>query len=686
MKKISLILISAFLLLGAISVVLSIFERVAWDKNFKNVMLVFDGDAFSILGKAGVFFDFPENSAISVSEATLASLTSLGYVQYPPQVNGFKKHVKIKIPRALLFDEPIVRKLKSAQTFQKGNIADILSMSLRKVIFDTLSYQVSGIYDVTINLSEQDVEIELILPLMPEEEEEKLSIGIYLHPEVPHPKRFGYLFRPSGNGLFTEEGIREKLNLVPESPEKNKIIIFQGDSVLGYPNNLPFVAKELEGHLGVPEFSEVEGLAQLSQLVAPEKVFWVHSITPSEVAKMNTDEILARYLRAVKERNPRILYIRPLSADTKKLSDDTLAQKISLTNKEFISQLRKKLQDELGMELSLDLSNPMAFLPLWLKPFIMMLIFLFLILFFWLFFPQSKIAQYLIHPIMLLLAFGLFILSLYFPPEMTLLTEGLGLLMALTAPQVGVNFAYSYLSHRQKNNASKSRLNPISHSLIAFGVVMLLSLAGGLIIFALYHSISVFTKVEVFRGVVLARVLPVFLALFYSYELPTLVTKPIEKNFYTRVDRVFGFPVTYLDLTLILLLFAVLALAVVRAGNEFGFLVSTSERSFRSTLEALFGIRPRNTELIGHLSFIWYFVLLRTYHRSLLLLLAIGMLGMTSVVNTFCHFHTAFQVSFLRATFGLFLSLLAFVLSYIIVQIFCFLLRRVKLYGVGGNA
>ncbi len=163
-----------------------------------------------------------------------------------------------------------------------------------------------------------------------------------------------------------------------------------------------------------------------------------------------------------------------------------------------------------------------------------------------------------------------------------------------------------------------------------------------------------------------SRFLPPLLALMFCYSLHTFSQSPASWNLYLRINRLFGYPVNYLDLALLLILTAGLALAVLRSGNEFGFLVTGAEKGLRGSLEAIFGVRPRNTEIIGHFSMLWFLVLYPRGHRASLLLLAAGVLGLTSVVNTFCHFHTPLAVSVMRVSLGLLISLALFLISYFV--------------------
>jgi len=118
-------------------------------------------------------------------------------------------------------------------------------------------------------------------------------------------------------------------------------------------------------------------------------------------------------------------------------------------------------------------------------------------------------------------------------------------------------------------------------------------------------------------------------------------------------------PVQVGSLILTLAILAALMLAVMRTGNEPGVGVSGWELRARSLLDATLPARPRTKEfLLGHPAFVVAVVLaLRNRRRWAAPAGVLGVLGQASVLNTFCHIHTPLALSAVRAATGLVLGL-----------------------------
>ena len=94
-----------------------------------------------------------------------------------------------------------------------------------------------------------------------------------------------------------------------------------------------------------------------------------------------------------------------------------------------------------------------------------------------------------------------------------------------------------------------------------------------------------------------------------------------------------------------------------RTGNESAF-VSGFELQLRTALDQLLGVRPRTKEfLIGH-----PLMLVALYYgfryRYGVGILALGMIGQVSLVNTFAHIHTPIIISLIRTGYGLLFGLI----------------------------
>jgi hypothetical protein len=125
-------------------------------------------------------------------------------------------------------------------------------------------------------------------------------------------------------------------------------------------------------------------------------------------------------------------------------------------------------------------------------------------------------------------------------------------------------------------------------------------------------------------------------------------------------------PVTWLQGAVCLVILAAVALMAVRTGNENPSAVSDLELRLRSFLEAFFLVRPRTKEfLIGHPALFAGIALLAanaswgvgvrpTWVTGMAtLLLTLGAIGQTSIVNTLCHLHTPLAVGLARVGVGL---------------------------------
>ena len=89
------------------------------------------------------------------------------------------------------------------------------------------------------------------------------------------------------------------------------LVIFEGKEVLGYPGNLKSAAELLgDTPWGFIEFANQYGEKDLARLTN-YNLIRVHSITPGEMLKIDPQVAMERYLRAVRERGARVLYLRP---------------------------------------------------------------------------------------------------------------------------------------------------------------------------------------------------------------------------------------------------------------------------------------------------------------------------------------------------------------------------------------
>ncbi len=102
-------------------------------------------------------------------------------------------------------------------------------------------------------------------------------------------------------------------------------VVFSDKHALGYAGNLACTAALLrrrDVHVGLVEFAGQLGTSSLASMGCPAVV--VHSVPPDELAKYTLPAVLARWLRAVRERNARLLYVHPFPVENLPFSGDSL--------------------------------------------------------------------------------------------------------------------------------------------------------------------------------------------------------------------------------------------------------------------------------------------------------------------------------------------------------------------------
>lgn len=418
--------------------------------------------------------------------------------------------------------------------------------------------------------------------------------------------------RPGNQKTVLEERL-------PPSPVS--LVIFEGMEMGGYPESLSEMAAEIkarDAYLGLIEFAPQKGDRALAKLM-DHKCIRVHSITPKEMSRYEPEEAITRYVRAVRERGVRALYLRPFLDDT----DGDLLE----LNTGYVAGLKAALEGEgyrLGRAVPLAFPSP--------GPFALCLIGLaiaaggILLLTSW---PAlAPIAPFLA-------AFGLMgAMGLYLKGYTILARQILALAAAVVFPALGVQRALA----RSEENPSGF----IPNFLIAIGI----SFAGGMMLAALLTEVRFALKTEQFLGVKLAHTLPLILLGIYlwrrgSGSLKALWRSPLEirHGFYA------------VGLLVVALVY------VGRTGNYF-LPVMTWEARMRELLEGLVWARPRTKEfLLGHPAMLISLWLPSRGRRAPWWLTLLGSIGCISLVNTFAHAHSPLVLSLARIGIGLVLGL-----------------------------
>ncbi|HEY3783375.1 MAG TPA: DUF5693 family protein [Fimbriimonadaceae bacterium] len=396
------------------------------------------------------------------------------------------------------------------------------------------------------------------------------------------------------------------------------VFLPEGAQVLGRRDALDSFENALKTYgidYATPEFGKLGGDEEVVEKI-PDHVIRLHSAQSEELDKLKIDEAIDRYAKAARERNQRILLIRPLSsAADKPLSD--FANLIKLISTETVK--------EGGI-----IGTPHPFtepgVPSWV-------------------FPLTGLS---LVPIVIWTAAG------FFKQRWVLILAGLialaiaafcirpmgrsldALLAAVTLPTA----AFLILDRRNIRWIAWEYL-----------VITLISLTGGLAIAGLLNSLPYYIHAKQFMGVKFAHFFPIVLIGAYFFHQFGLVRKSLKS------------PLEWGKALLAFVVLGALAFMIARTGNDNPAAVSDTEIKLRNLLDAILFVRPRTKEfLIGHPFLIVGIGMLISLKRGdpkfqnwkgwITLCLMLGAIGETSIVNTMCHIHTPLTISLARIGVG----------------------------------
>jgi hypothetical protein len=415
-------------------------------------------------------------------------------------------------------------------------------------------------------------------------------------------------------------------------------VVFSGQEILGFPDNIDKTTELMQEKNNTFGFIEaIIGVQKGEDKLAANldyDIVRVHSITQDEMNIYSQSKIVNRYMRAIRERNIRFLYLRPIIKENK---DFAAAKSI---NKEYIQSLNNELVSA-GYEINRavpfqQFSNNSIFLIFSalgiLVGGILLLIEIFKI--------REDLIKYILTVIGIL---GVFLT--YFILDITIFRAGLALGSSIVFPSLAI------ITQLLKRNSKKSILNYLKAALI--------TIAGAGFVVTALADISYLTKINQFRGVKLAFLMPLLIVAFY-YFMEYIVR---EKN--TTIKQKFN---EILEINLKvkhLLILAIVALAgiyyILRTGNFPILDIPAIEEKFRVLLEEILYVRPRFKEfLIGHPVFIvalYYFKNIKNNY-SVFFLSLLAVIGQLNIINSFAHIYTPLLISLLRTVHGLWIGLL----------------------------
>jgi hypothetical protein len=418
-------------------------------------------------------------------------------------------------------------------------------------------------------------------------------------------------------------------------------VIFFGlrNQVLGFPDHVADTADVFRAHKQL-NFGEIEtydssqvqkGNAELAKLI-PGRTVRVQAIGRVELDKLTVPDIIARYELGVRERNVRVVYLRPFAHEYNNLS-------IEKTNVEMVRQIADDLRSHgftLGRATPIPLYRGNSRILVGLAALAVPSLFVLLLGWYGWYRPSWAVAAYVLT---------LAVYGAGYATHHDLLARSI---LALAAALLFAAGAFTALSpaffEEPAERAGAQLLRSLKWTLVATGV----SLLGALTVVGLMSSPLIMEEVEPFRGVKLVLGAPPLIALaLYLFT----------DRFNSRTDarEAFLAPIRIYQLLIACAVLGIAGLVLARSGNTSDITPSSFELALRHHLTVLLSVRPRFKEFVVGFPLLMLLSALRSVDRravGILLTLGIGV-GIGDIIDTFSHIHTAILISVLRVFIGL---------------------------------
>lgn len=422
-------------------------------------------------------------------------------------------------------------------------------------------------------------------------------------------------------------------------------VIFTGTDVLGNKCLIPDVTVSLRRHhldYGFIEFGKQRGDVEMARRVHGQLVR-VHSITDAEMQQLKVEEAIDRFVKAARERNIRIIYVRLFLQPTADLVAD---------NAKYLDSIAGGLRAA-----GLELGPAVPYHALYSGRPLMILTAVGIVAA-----TVLLLTRLLVLPAGLQLA--LFVLGalgsaglLTLNPTLGLGRKALALLAALVLPTLAL--AVYGDPGRLASEGEAERPRPgIGAALWLYLKMSAVTLAGALLVVGMLGDTRFLVKYDQFVGIKPAHVLPLFALgaiMAGGLFVPAATWRAQWQRARDHWRKLLAEPVYLWQILGMMVAVVLVGIVVLRSGNDPGVGVSPLELKFRAILDKLLWVRPRTKEfLVGHpamLLALWAGLARRP--RIWAPALLVGAIGQVSILNTFCHIHTPLLISLARVGIGL---------------------------------
>jgi len=475
---------------------------------------------------------------------------------------------------------------------------------------------------------------------------EQIGLG-YLPQDLRRMQSLGLtpVLRLRNYAGLTEDGLHRKVARLVQLGG-GYTVVFELTEVLGYDRLVRETGNAFKtagfSYGRIEVFSErrrQRGDPQLAAQMRPH-VIRLFSLTPEELQVLRPGEARDKFVRSARERNIRLLYVRPLTGGA--------GRSASEANVEFVGAIAADLQ-RFGLQTGHaeplpDLAIPRRLLFVAAAGAMAILVLGLIFLGDAIGAPVPRSWAYA------LTAGGIVLTAVLFLAGPIVLWRQL-----LALGTASVTAALAVVIALRRIGRSASRPGVLWAGVQTLWVASGISIGGGLLVGALLTSWDFMTAAQVFLGVKIAHLIPVVLVAVLVWGTPRT-----PRSWRGTAQALWEWSAHPLRMryamAAVLIGFAGIVL-LARSGN-FGLPVLAIEERLRTITEDLFVARPRTKEyLIGHPALLLAGAAMAAgWRRWVLPLAAIGAIGQAGIINSFSHIHTPLLYTFLRTISALVLG------------------------------
>lgn len=539
-------------------------------------------------------------NAVTINEESIGELITSGQLTVKTiSVPDKASQTQIQVPALVLTDLTVLPRIQRGMTARFGNQAGRLEPRNNVVALPALP--ISLIRSVSVGLPPEQV-------------------------KVAKENQFHIIARAGNPPAATVEYVKSTLADLKDSGAE--FFLPQGDQVLGHKTAVIEMAQALKS-LGIAyvtaEFGKINGDA-VSMAAVPTNVVRLHTAQLAEIDKMTKADAVDRFEKAARERDIRILLLRPVAG--------TAVSPLTEFG-DFVEEVAMKVRADgnlIGTAHGYEDLAPAGSYRI----------------------VQSAAAALLFWA---MAEFFASIVTLRWPryawiAPLSALVALLGatnrgaelvtLLVTVLSPLAGFVLAEAALA-----GLATRKVASLPAAGVGVIIASLASFTGGIYTAGTMVGVQYLIKLDEFSGIKVAVFLPIVLVgVYFLFRL-------------TDFKATLASALTWGSVLLGVLLIAALAILISRTGND-GVGASGAEMGFRGWLDKVLYVRPRTKEfLIGHPALWVGFAMLvryrndRRFYGWIALLLSIGAVGQTGIVNTLCHGHIPYLLSTARIWLGL---------------------------------